>query len=234
MKRLAVALAFGGLASLAFGAVASAQEGANVTNNQIAVMMLVDYGRNYGYQVMMSRIQQGRDKAQFDKDAALLKQKRALYARKSIPLVELEIAELKDAWNRAQLVVSEKNLAVVQAEYQATVKLAEHFGRQPITAEDLYATFRKGWDAGCEKGPDEVAAAKARVDFMRKLVARSDQLYRQRNESGDIADRKADATGHRRNGIFQPFRFPGVLPQAAVPEPRRRQGDQAVTGRPGI
>lgn len=154
-----------------------------VGNNQIAVMLLVDYGRSYGYQTMMARIQIDRDRAQFERDAILLQQKQELYQRKAIPLVELEIVQLKDTWNRAQLVVSEKSLAFVQAEYQAMVQLAKHFGGVPLTTEALYTTFRKGWDAGCEKGPDEVAAAKARLDFLEKVVARSEQLHRQRNES---------------------------------------------------
>ena len=154
-----------------------------VSNNQIAVMLLVDYARSYGYQSMMAKIQLDRDRAQFERDAQLLKQKEELHRRKSVPLIELEIAQLKDVWNRAQLVVSEKSLAFVQAEYQAMVQLAKHFGGVPVTTEALYATFRKGWDAGCEKGPDEVAAAKARFEFLKKLVERSRQLYRERVET---------------------------------------------------
>lgn len=79
--------------------------------------------------------------------------------------------------------VSEKSLAFIQAEYQAMVQLAKHFGGVPVTTEALYATFRKGWDAGCEKGADEVAAAKARFEFLVKLVERSRQLYRERVET---------------------------------------------------
>ncbi|MGY3453611.1 hypothetical protein [Bradyrhizobium sp. USDA 4353] len=172
--------------------VAAAQEQAPVNDKQIAVMLLVDYGRSYGYQVMMARIQLDRDRAQFERDATLLKQKQELYERKSIPLVELEIAQLKDTWNKAQLVVAEKNLAYVQAEYQAMVQLAKHFGGVPQTTDAIYATFRKGWEAGCEKGPDEVAATKARLDFMEKVVARAEQLYRQRNESlSSLLDKQA-------------------------------------------
>jgi hypothetical protein len=154
-----------------------------ITNQQIAVMLLVDYARSYGYQGMIAKIQLDRDRAQFERDAKLLLQKEELYRRKVVPLIELEIAKLKDIWNRAQLVVSEKSLAFVQAEYQATVQLAQHFGGVPITVEELYATFRRGWEAGCEKGPDEVAAAKARHEFLVKVVDRSEQLYRQKNES---------------------------------------------------
>lgn len=166
-----------------FAAKAQTPDPNIVSNNQIAVLLLVDYARSYGYQTMMARIQMDRDRAQFERDGQLLKQKDELYRRKGIPLIELEIAQLKDVWNRAQLVVSEKSLAFVQAEYQAMVQLAKHFGGVPTTTVSLYATFRKGWDAGCEKGPDEVAAAKARLEFLKKLVERSQQLYRKRIET---------------------------------------------------
>lgn len=168
-----------------FGSVtAHASDPALVNNNQIAVMLLVDYARSYGYQSMLAKIQIDRDRAQFERDATLLKQKEELYRRKAIPLVELEIAQLKDTWNKAQLIVSEKSLTFVQAEYQAMVQLAKHVGGgESLTTERLYATFRRGWDAGCEKGPDEAEAAKARFDFLAKAVARSEELYKKRNES---------------------------------------------------
>jgi hypothetical protein len=165
-----------------FATAAHAADPQIASSNQIAVLMLVDYGRSYGYQSMMARIQIDRDRAQFERDATVLAQKKDLYQRKAIPLVELEIAQLKDTWNRAQLVVSEKNLVYIQSEYQAMVQLARHFGGSPVTTEAIYSTFSKGWNAGCEKGPDELAAAKARFDFLEKVVARADQLHRQRNE----------------------------------------------------
>jgi hypothetical protein len=160
-----------------------ALESGAANNHQMAVMLLVDYGRSYGYQTMMAKIQLERDRAEFERDSKLLLQKEELYRRKAIPLIELEIARLKDTWNRAQLVVAEKSLMFVQAEYEATVQLARHFGGVPVTVEALYATFRRGWEAGCEKGPDEVAAAKAREDFLIKVVDRAEGLYRQRNVS---------------------------------------------------
>lgn len=67
-----------------------------VSNNQIAVMLLVDYARSYGYQSMMAKIQLDRDRAQFERDAQFLKQKEELHRRKSVPLIELEIAQLKN------------------------------------------------------------------------------------------------------------------------------------------
>jgi hypothetical protein len=45
----------------------------------------------------------------------LLERNEELYRKKSIPLIELEVSRLKDAWNRKQLVVAEKNLAFVSA-----------------------------------------------------------------------------------------------------------------------
>ena len=183
LKRVQVCILALVLCGMTTAVRAQATNQSIASNNQIAVMLLVDYARSYGYQSMMAKIQIDRDRAQFERDAKLLKQKEELHLRKSIPLIELEIAQLKDTWNRAQLVVSEKSLAFVQAEYQAMVQLAKHFGGVPISIEALYATFRKGWDAGCDKGPDEVAATKARFEFMKKVVDRSRQLYRQRTET---------------------------------------------------
>src|SRR4051794_19737943 len=114
----------------------------SVNGNQIAVMLLVDYGRSYGYQVMLAKIQIDRDQAQFERDSKLLKQKEELYRRKRIPEIELEIARLKDTWNRAQLVVSTKSLGFVRAEYEAMAQLAKHVGGgERLSAEALYATF---------------------------------------------------------------------------------------------
>jgi len=153
-------------------------------NNQIAVLMIVDYGRSYGYQTMIARIQLETDRAELERDRVVLAQKEELFRNQRIPQVEVDIARLKDEWNRRQLVVSEKSLAYVSAEYEAMIQLARHFGGgQPATAEMLYATFRRGWDAGCDKGPDEVAAMKARMDFLAKSLERARQLHAQQNES---------------------------------------------------
>lgn len=161
----------------------AAQE-APINNNQVAVLLMVDYGRSYGYQTMMARIQLDTDRAELDRDRTILRQKEELYRTRRIPLAELEIAQLKDEWNRRQLIVSEKNLAYVSAEYEAMIQMARHFGGgQSLSAETLYATFRRGWDAGCDKGPDEVAAMKARMDFLAKSLDRARQLYAQQNES---------------------------------------------------
>jgi len=179
---LRTVLAFG-LAVLGLAPLHAAETSVELNNRQVAVMLLVDYGRSYGYQIMMSRIEQDRVRAQLARDATLLEQKQKLYSRKAIPAIELEIARLKDLWNRAQLIVAEKNFEFVQSEYQAMAQLARHYGDAPTTAEAIYATFRKGWDAGCQKGPDEASAAKARLDFMVKLVERARQLNKSRNEA---------------------------------------------------
>ena len=155
-----------------------------INDKQIAVLMTVDYGRSYGYQTMMARIQLDTDRAELERDRIVLGQKEELFRSSRIPLVEVEIARLKDEWNRRQLVVSEKSLAYVSAEYEAMIQLARHFGGgQPLTVEELYATFRRGWEAGCDKGPDEVAAMKARMDFLAKSLERARQLEAQQNES---------------------------------------------------
>jgi hypothetical protein len=162
---------------------ATAQE-TPINDKQIAVLMMVDYGRSYGYQTMMARIQLDTDRAELERDRVVLGQKEELFRNNRIPAVEVEIARLKDEWNRRQLVVAEKSLAYVSAEYEAMIQLARHFGGgQPLTAEALYATFRRGWEAGCDKGPDEVAAMKARMDFLVRSLERARQLHAQQNES---------------------------------------------------
>jgi hypothetical protein len=153
-----------------------------VNDRQLSVMMFVDYGRSYGYQTMLARIRVATIKAELARDKALLKQKETLARRNAIPAIEVEIARLKDTWNRKQLVVAEKNLAYVSAEYDAMRQMAKHFAGVEVPAEALYATFRRGWEAGCDKGPDEVAAMKAWADFLAKSLERSRQLNSQGTE----------------------------------------------------
>jgi sugar phosphate isomerase/epimerase len=73
--------------------------------------------------------------------------------------------------------VAEKSLDYVSAEFAAMTEMARHFGGEPITVETLYAAFRRGWEAGCDKGPDEVVAMKAWADFAEKSLERARQLY---------------------------------------------------------
>jgi hypothetical protein len=169
-----------------FTTVAAAQgldPGKPVSDRQVAVMMFVDYGRSYGYQAMLAAIQRDVVKAQIERDQALLKQKQELYRKKAIPLIELEIAELRDFWNRKQLVVAEKGLATVTAQYEAMKEMAKHFGGVDVPTDTLYGMFRRAWDAGCAKGPDEVEAMKAWAELTTKTVERARQLYRRGNES---------------------------------------------------
>lgn len=81
------------------------------------------------------------------------------------------------------MIVAEKNLAYVSAEYDAMSQMARHFGGVEIPVEKLHATFRRGWEAGCDKGPDEVEAMKAWADYAKKAVERSRQLNRKGIES---------------------------------------------------
>lgn len=174
------------LAAVGFAFEARAQSpaaGKPVSDRQVAVMMFVDYGRSYGYQSMLAAIQIDVVKAQIERDRALLKQKEDLHRKKAIPLIELEIARLKDFWNRKQLVVAEETLATVSAQYEAMLEMAKHFGGVDVPTDTLYAMFRRAWDAGCAKGPDEVEAMKAWAEFSRKSVERARQLHRRGIES---------------------------------------------------
>ncbi len=61
--------------------------------------------------------------------------------------------------------------------------MARHFGGESISLEELYANFRRGWEAGCDKGPDEVVAMKAWADYAEKALERARQL----NSRGNLA-----------------------------------------------
>jgi hypothetical protein len=153
-------------------------------NEQLSVLMLVDQGRAYGYQTMMARIRLDTVEAELARDRAILQQNEELYRKNAIALIDLEISQLKDAWNRKQLVVAEKSLDFVSAQYEAMRRMAEHFAGAEVSLETLYATFRRGWEAGCDKGPDEVVAMKAWVDYAAKSLQRARQL----NAEGNAPD----------------------------------------------
>jgi hypothetical protein len=175
-------LAIAALAAIVPWQPAAADEPATpLSDEQVYVMMFVDQGRSYGYQTMMARIQLDRVKAELDRDKAILEEKTKLYAKNVVPLIELEIAQLKDAWNRKQLIVAEKSLDYMSAEYAAMTEMAQHFAGVPIPLESLYATFRRGWEAGCDKGPDEVVAMKAWADYAEKSLERARQLHSRGN-----------------------------------------------------
>ena len=167
------------------GNAASSDESATpLSNEQLYVMMYIDQGRSYGYQTMMARIQLDTVRAELERDQKILQRNLELYEKNVIPLIELEIAQLKDAWNRKQLIVAEKSLDYVSAEYAAMTQMARHFGGQAMTVEDLYATFRRGWEAGCDKGPDEVIAHRAWAAYAEKSLERARQL----NARGSLPD----------------------------------------------
>lgn len=173
------------LAALACGGQSPVKaEVTAATTDQVLMLYFSDSGRAFGYQAMMARIQLDTVRAELARDEVLLRQNEDLYRRNAIPLIELQIAQLKDAWNRKQLVVAEKNAVYLSAEYEAMSRMAAHFAGGAVAVEDLYATFRQGWEAGCDKGPDEVVAYKAWAAFVEKSLERARQL----NERGGVPD----------------------------------------------
>jgi hypothetical protein len=197
-RRAICRLAAGLLLAALSGQAAVAEETAPdpapalLSHAQLSVLMFVDQGRSYGYQVMMARIHLDTVRAELERDAALLARNEELYGRNAIPSIELEIARLKDTWNRRQLVVAEKNRAFVSAEYEAMARAAQHFGRGDVAAAELYEIFRRGWEAGCDKGPDEVEAMKAWVDFAARSLDRARDLHARNVEPyGTVLEREA-------------------------------------------
>jgi hypothetical protein len=166
------------------GPWSSQAEGTPISSDQVLMLYFTDSGRSFGYQVMIARIQIDTVKADLARDEAVLRQNEELYARNAIPLIELQISQLKDAWNRKQLIVAEKNLVYLSAEYEAMSMMARHFAGEAVSVEDLYAIFRRGWDAGCDKGPDEVIAYQAWAAYAEKSLERARQL----NERGSLPD----------------------------------------------
>jgi hypothetical protein len=169
-------------------------------NEQLSVLMLVHQGRAYGYQTMMARIHLDTVTAELARDRAILQQNEDLYQKNAIALIDLEISQLKDAWNRKQLVVAEKSLDFVSAQYEAMRQMAEHFAGAEVSLETLYATFRRGWEAGCDKGPDEVVAMKAWVDYAAKSLERARQLNAEGNAPDSVVlEREAELAIARSN-----------------------------------
>jgi hypothetical protein len=164
--------------------IIAAAEGTPVTTDQALRLYFTDSGRSFGYQVMMARIQIDTLTAELARDAAILKRNEELFAKNSLSLIDLQVSQLKDAWNRKQMVVAEKNLVYLSAEYEAMTRLSDHFAGKDVNVEDLYATFRRGWEAGCDKGPDEVTAHQAWTAFAEKSLERARQL----NERGGVPD----------------------------------------------
>lgn len=164
------------------GPVALAQDaGTPITSEQLYVLMFVDQGRSYGYQVMLARTHLDTVQAELERDRAILAQNEELHAKNAIPLIELEISRLKDAWNRKQLVVAEKSLAAISAQFAAMREMVRHFAGVPIPVETLYDAFRAGWEAGCDKGPDEVVAMEAWAAYAEKSLERARSMHARGN-----------------------------------------------------
>lgn len=200
MRTLRAAMVAALLAALAWQPALSEETGTPISDEQVYVLMFVEQGRSYGYQTMMARIQLDSVNAELQRDQAILEQNEALYEKNAIPLIELQISQLKDAWNRKQLIVAEKSLAYVSAEYAAMTEMAKHFAGIPITVESLYTVFRRGWEAGCDKGPDEVVAMKAWADYLEKSLERARQLHSRGNMPlSTVLEREAELEIARSN-----------------------------------
>jgi hypothetical protein len=221
-----IACRFAALMALVSAPLGAVAEGTSLTTDQALMLYFTDAGRSFGYQVMIARIQVETVQAEIARDAALLARNEELHRTNSVPLIDLEVAQLKDAWNRKQLVVAEKNLEFLTAEYEAMSRLAEHFGGAGATVEDLYAIFRRGWDAGCAKGPDEVVAYAAWVAFATKSLDRARQLNARGSlPEAEVLDRVAQlaiAESNYQNRLASQDRcttvlFPSLQDVLAVP-----------------
>jgi hypothetical protein len=203
------------LAVLSNNPLLAEEGGTPLRQEQLFVLMFVDQGRSYGYQTMMARIHLDTVKAELERDATMFERNEELYRKKSISLINLEVSRLKDEWNRKQLVVAEKNLAFVSAEYEAMKLAAQHFGRVYISAERLYGAFLRGWEAGCDKGPDEVAAMQAWANFSAKALESARQLNAQNVEPyATVLEREAQfkiAQSNYENRLAGLDRCRGVL-----------------------
>ena len=100
-----------------------------MTSEQLFLMMFVDQGRSIGYQRMLAGIQLDTVRAELERDAAILERNLQLYEKNAIPRIELEIARLKDAWNRKQLVVAEKSAETIGAQFSAITQNRAQFRR---------------------------------------------------------------------------------------------------------
>ncbi|NOD65897.1 MULTISPECIES: hypothetical protein [unclassified Ruegeria] len=163
---------------------AQPDKGAPVTNDQIFMMMFADQGRSVGFQSMLIAIHLETLKAQVDRDAAILARNLELFERSAISELELEISQLKDAWNRLQLVVAEKNLTTVAAQVAALQLIGDHFAGKSVPLDDLYSAYLEGWNAGCDKGPAEVRANEAWMAYAEKALQRAREL----NSRGNLSD----------------------------------------------
>jgi len=198
--RLLRALLLASFVALAGHPAASEEARTPVSNEQLFLMLFVDQGRTIGYQRLLAGIHLDTVKAELERDKAILEEKTKLYAKNVVPLIELEIAQLKDAWNRKQLIVAEKNLEALEAQFSAITQIAREYAGEPIPVEDLYGSFRRSWDAGCDKGPDEVIAMQAWAAYAEKSLERARQLYSRGTQPvGTVLEREAQLKIARSN-----------------------------------
>lgn len=190
--------------TLAFPAFPRA-EGTPLTDPQLLRLYFADSGRSFGYQVMIARIHLDTVRTELARDEAILRRNETLHTRSALALIDLQVSQLKDAWNRKQLIVAEENLEFLSAEYAAMTRISEHYAGATVTVEELYAIFRRGWEAGCAKGPDEVAAYQAWTAYAEKSLERARQLNRRGNLSeSEVLEREAQlaiATSNYQNRL---------------------------------
>jgi len=157
---------------------ATAQESdAPVTTEQLFLMMFVDQGRTIGYQRMLAGIQLETVRAELERDQAILERNNELYEKNAIPRIELEIAQLKDACNRKQLIVAEKSAETISGQFSAITHIARNFAGESIPVAELFAAYRQSWEAGCAKGPSEVEAMAAWVAYAETSLERAHELH---------------------------------------------------------
>ena len=177
LKRFRTAAAVLMLAALAVKPACAQEPATPVTSEQIFLMMFVDQGRSIGYQRMLAGIQLDVVQAELERDAAILARNRQLFEKNAIPRIELEIAQLKDAWNRKQLIVAEKTAETIGAQFSAITQIARNFAGEPIPVGELFAAYWQSWEAGCDKGPDEVEAMAAWVAYAETSLERARELH---------------------------------------------------------
>ncbi len=74
------------------------------------------------------------------------------------------------------MIVAEKNAEAIGAQFEAVSEIIRYFDGEPVTVQELYSSYRRSWDAGCDKGPDEVVAMEAWAAYAEKSLERARQL----------------------------------------------------------
>lgn len=176
-NRLRTAAAIVLCLALAGQPAASQDDPTPVTGAQMFLMLFVDQGRTIGYQRMLAGIQLQTVQAELERDAAILARNLELHEKGAIPRIELEIAQLKDAWNRKQLIVARKSADAIGAQFAAITGIARRFAGEPVPVAELFDAYLQSWEAGCDKGPDEVDAMAAWVAYAEASLRRAQDLH---------------------------------------------------------